>query len=221
MPQAQYKLTWFPASLPTSYKCIYGISVMPEWVKDTNMTNVNKSHSYLIVSGPDDRVYWFLFVDMGKMYHAEELPRFTKADEDLVVAQHKNDKLTEKFTFRDLYSKKVSSILTPLPEYVFKKWHFSRIMTVGDACHKVCSPWSDPFCWGEKKRKKEKMTQLSVLNCPYLTVQPHQRPRWKQRHRNNSCPHQQPRAHAQGDTGRCSAHRGTNPRLLCSDTGQA
>lgn len=120
------------------------------------MTNVNKSHSYLIVSGPDDRVYWFLFVDMGKMYHAEELPRFTKADEDLVVAQHKNDKLTEKFTFRDLYSKKVSSILTPLPEYVFKKWHFSRIMTVGDACHKVCSPWPDPFCWEKKKGKRRK-----------------------------------------------------------------
>ncbi|GKT53993.1 FAD binding domain-containing protein [Colletotrichum tofieldiae] len=73
---------------------------------------------------------------MGKTYYGPDLPRFTKEDEAVLVKEHQNDRITEKFSFRDLYSAKISSVLTPLPEYVFKKWHFNRIMTIGDAAHK-------------------------------------------------------------------------------------
>lgn len=100
-------------------------------------TNLNKGYSYLVISGPQGRVYWFLFVNMGKTYYGPEPPRFTKEDEEALVNEHMNDKIVENRTFRDLYSTKISSVLTALPEYVFKKWHFRRIMTIGDAAHKV------------------------------------------------------------------------------------
>lgn len=45
--------------------------------------------------------------------------------------------VTENISFKKLYDAKISSTLTPLPEYVFKRWHFKRIMTIGDAAHKV------------------------------------------------------------------------------------
>ncbi|KZL67421.1 fad binding domain-containing protein [Colletotrichum incanum] len=132
---------YIPASehthcLPTVYKCIFGISVLKSWEAGTTQTNFNKHFSYLVISGPQNRVYWFLFVNMGKIYYGPDLPRFTKEDEAILVKEHQNDKITEGLSFRDLYSAKISSVLTPLPEYVFKKWHFNRIMTIGDAAHK-------------------------------------------------------------------------------------
>ncbi|KAL1853095.1 hypothetical protein Daus18300_011923 [Diaporthe australafricana] len=122
--------------LPTVYKCIFGISIDKSWKHRTVQTNLNKGYSYLVISGPHDRVYWFLFVNMGKTYYGPEPPSFTKEDEEALVKEHMNDKVVENRTFRDLYSTKISSVLTPLPEYVFKKWYFRRIMTIGDAAHK-------------------------------------------------------------------------------------
>ncbi|KZL86200.1 fad binding domain-containing protein [Colletotrichum incanum] len=123
--------------LPTMYKCLFGISVMKDWDHTTIQTNMNKRFSYLIIGGPNDRVYWFLPVNMGQTYRGKEPPRFTKEDEETLVSEHRNDKITESMTFQDLYSHKVASVLTALPEYVFKKWHFNRVMTIGDAAHKL------------------------------------------------------------------------------------
>lgn len=123
--------------LPTVYKCIFGISIDKSWEPQTVQTNLNKGYSYLVISGPQNRVYWFLFVNMGKTHYGPEPPSFTKEDEEILANEHMNDKILENRTFRDLYSTKISSVLTPLPEYVFKKWHFQRIMTIGDAAHKA------------------------------------------------------------------------------------
>ncbi|KAJ0109367.1 FAD-dependent monooxygenase andE [Diaporthe amygdali] len=128
---------YIPASEHKVYKCIFGISIDKSWEHQTVQTNLNKGYSYLVISGPQDRIYWFLFVNMGKTHYGPEPPSFTKKDEEVLVNEHMNDKILENRTFRDLYSTKISSVLTPLPEYVFKKWHFQRIMTIGDAAHKA------------------------------------------------------------------------------------
>ncbi|KAJ0163434.1 hypothetical protein CTA2_3014 [Colletotrichum tanaceti] len=110
---------------------------MKEWTAGTTQTNFNKHFSYLVIGGPRNRVYWFLFVNMGKTHYGPELPRFSKEDEARLVQEHRDDKITKDLTFGELYAAKISSVLTPLPEYVFKKWHFNRIMTIGDAAHKL------------------------------------------------------------------------------------
>lgn len=119
------------------YKCIFGISIMKEWPKDRFQVNCGHGYSYLIVSGPKNRIYWFLFYNIGKTHYLPDLPTYTKEDEAELVKKHLGDKVSENFTFGDLYGNKISSVLTPLPEYVFKKWHFNRIMTIGDAAHKM------------------------------------------------------------------------------------
>ncbi|OHF03728.1 FAD binding domain-containing protein [Colletotrichum orchidophilum] len=133
---------YIPASektecLPTVYKCIFGISIIKDWEDSTVQTNFNKHFSYLVISGPSNRVYWFLFVNMGYTHYGPELPKYTKEDEAKLVKEHQDDNIIENFTFKDLYAARISSVLTPLPEYVFKKWHFNRIMTIGDAAHKL------------------------------------------------------------------------------------
>lgn len=75
---------------------------------------------------------------MGKTLYGSEIPRFTKEDEEKLVKEHWDDHITPSLKFSDLYKHKISSVYTPLPEYVYKKWYFQRIMTIGDAAHKVC-----------------------------------------------------------------------------------
>lgn len=75
---------------------------------------------------------------MGKTLHGSEIPRYTKEDEEKLVKEHWDDYITPTLQFSDLYKHKISSVYTALPEYVYKKWYFQRIMTIGDAAHKVC-----------------------------------------------------------------------------------
>lgn len=73
--------------------------------------------------------------------HGNDIPRYTKEDEDRLLAQRENDNVTPNLKFKEVLDKKISSVLVPLEEYVFKKWYFKRIITIGDSAHKVrCNP---------------------------------------------------------------------------------
>lgn len=126
---------------------------MKDYQPSTTTSTWYKHCSLLVIAGPryvllplvwqrladqvSNRVYWFMFQNLGKKYEGEELPRYSKQDEESLAKEHWNDQVTENVTFGDMYAARISSVLTALPEYVFKKWHFRRIMTIGDAAHKV------------------------------------------------------------------------------------
>ena len=96
-------------------------------------------NSYLIVPAPGDRVYWFLFTSVGPTKRGKDIPRYTKEDEAALVNEHRNDPIHDNgAVFGDLYDASIISTLVPLEEHVFTKWHFKRIVTLGDASHKVC-----------------------------------------------------------------------------------
>ena len=95
----------------------------------------NDKFSYLVGSGTN-RTYWMLFKNIGTRY-GSDIPRFTEKDEEAVVKEHWNDYVAPTVQFSDLYKHKTKLVYTSLVEYVFKRWHFQRIMTIGDACHKV------------------------------------------------------------------------------------
>ncbi|KAL1626715.1 hypothetical protein SLS54_002878 [Diplodia seriata] len=99
-------------------------------------TVFNKDRSHLVIAGPGARVYFFLFVKLNRTYHPD-IPRYTKEDEEALARKYQDDAITETVRFRDIYEGRTASVLTALPEYVFKKWHFGRIITIGDAAHKV------------------------------------------------------------------------------------
>lgn len=100
--------------------------------------NLNKGFCHVVASGPEEgRLFWFLFVNLDKTIYGPELPEYTKEDEEALANEHLDDKIDDTHTFRDLYSTKIASVLTTIPEYVFKKWHFQRIITIGDSAHKA------------------------------------------------------------------------------------
>ncbi|KAF5708528.1 zeaxanthin epoxidase chloroplastic [Fusarium mundagurra] len=122
--------------VPCYYKCIFGISRPIEELSHGSHYVYNDKFSYLVLVGPGGKFYWFLFVKLPVTLYGNDISRYTKVDEEKLAAQHATDQITPEVTFGKLYGARTSSTLTPLHEYVFEKWHYKRIITIGDAAHK-------------------------------------------------------------------------------------
>jgi len=112
---------------------------MPDIPADSAMQIVGKRYSMLINQGAGRRIYWFLFVKLENttvgLY--ETIPRFGKEDEIAMIQQYGDARITDKVTLKGLYKHRRAATVTALPEFVFSKWHFGRIIITGDAAHKV------------------------------------------------------------------------------------
>lgn len=62
---------------------------------------------------------------------------YTKEDEEKILKSIEDDDITPNMKFKKVIEEKISSVLVPLQEYVFRQWHYDRIITIGDASHKV------------------------------------------------------------------------------------
>ncbi|KAI8244396.1 FAD-dependent monooxygenase andE [Colletotrichum sp. SAR 10_77] len=101
------------------------------------ITAYNDGWSYLIVDAPGNRTYWFLFEGVGETKRGKDIPRYSKQDTEKLALAHMPDRLYEEVTFGDIYKNKIIATLVPLEEYVFEKWHYKRIVCIGDASHKI------------------------------------------------------------------------------------
>ncbi|KAL2289352.1 hypothetical protein FJTKL_02354 [Diaporthe vaccinii] len=84
-----------------------------------------------------NRTYWFLFKAVEKTLRGKDIPKYSKEQMEDLAQEHVDDKICETVTFGALYGNRIMSTLVPLEEYVFEKWHYKRIITIGDACHKI------------------------------------------------------------------------------------
>lgn len=103
-------------------------------------SGLGKHHSYLFTGGPEGCVYWFLFFKLAQRVYGDDIPSYSKEDEKKLLAERENDNLTPTLKFKELLDKRISSVLVPLEEYVFRKWYFKRIITIGDSAHKEHTP---------------------------------------------------------------------------------
>lgn len=62
---------------------------------------------------------------------------WAKEAEDELAEKYRDSSITPTVRFSDLYKRKVNSVYTTLPEYVYKQWYSGRSITIGDASHKV------------------------------------------------------------------------------------
>ncbi|KAJ0310237.1 hypothetical protein Brms1b_008831 [Colletotrichum noveboracense] len=148
------------SKVPATTLCIFGISHRPEAYPAASQHNtLSEGHSYFLMAAPGNRVYWFLFMELKETLYGENIPRwverrlfsyirshamadlnldrYTKDDEARIVEQHVNDRILENMTFGELYEKRIVTTLAPLQTYVFEKWHYKRLVTIGDSAHKV------------------------------------------------------------------------------------
>lgn len=95
--------------------------------------------SYLVIGGAEGRVYWFRFEKYAQRLYGTDIPRYTKVDAERAVTAALHEDINEEVKFSTLIEKRITSSMTALHEHVFKRWHFRRLITIGDSCHKVKS----------------------------------------------------------------------------------
>ncbi|KAK1461801.1 FAD binding domain-containing protein [Colletotrichum cuscutae] len=124
--------------VPVATKCIFGISKRPSNLPIHNQQMVfNEGRSYLIISAPGNRTYWFLFSGVGDTKYGKDIPKYSKEDTEKLALEYWEDLVFENVTLGDVYKNKIMATLVPLEEYVFEKWHYQRIVCIGDASHKI------------------------------------------------------------------------------------
>lgn len=133
---------YFPAQeedqVPCYYQCSFGIARNVDgWDAGEQCFTNGRGKSFLVVAGPGDRCYWFLFVRLPQIKYGKQITRYTKEDEARFVEEHSRLKIKEGLVFGQVYAKRLTSVLTPLHEVVYKKWFFDRVLLVGDSAHKV------------------------------------------------------------------------------------
>lgn len=139
----QHDPGFFPSrersDIPTEYCCIFGISRPTERFPRYSSQNIQgQNYSYLIATGPNHRIYWFLFKKLPNTARGyDEIPRYTEEQRDALAAEHASNHITDTLTFGELYAMRTTATLQALPEVVFGRWYYNRIMTIGDAAHKV------------------------------------------------------------------------------------
>ncbi|EGU80925.1 hypothetical protein FOXB_08551 [Fusarium oxysporum f. sp. conglutinans Fo5176] len=124
--------------LAADSKCIFGISKRPKSLPASAL-QINAffdRRNYMMLSAPGDRLYWFMFQDMDRTT-GSDIPRFTTEDQVNLAKKHFDDQVTASTTFGDVYENRLQTALVSLEEHVFSRWYFRRIITIGDAAHKV------------------------------------------------------------------------------------
>lgn len=120
---------------------MFGIAAMPEGLIEEGGVNTTFHHgaSLGVMAGGNHRCYFFMNQALPKELTGKEIPRFTEADCEQMARSRWEEKIQGDVKFKDLYQARVRAVLVPLQEYVMKKWHFGRIITIGDSAHKVSS----------------------------------------------------------------------------------
>ncbi|KAF2804993.1 FAD-binding domain-containing protein [Mytilinidion resinicola] len=125
-------------AVPCTYGCIFGISKPCAGIEPGGLHSIFRvDNSYLVNGGPNGRVYWFYFFKLPKKVYGSDIPRYTKEEEAKLLAARANDNILPNLKFGHLVKEKITTNMTALPEYIFKRWHYDRILNVGDSAHKV------------------------------------------------------------------------------------
>ncbi|CAH0022544.1 unnamed protein product [Clonostachys rhizophaga] len=125
-------------SVSADVRCMFGISEnVQALLRDSEDMITYPGRSYLIISGPSHRTYWFLFESLNETIRGTILPRYSEEDEIRMVERYANDHVGDSTTFRGVYQHRLRSALLPMEEFVSTRWSYDRIITIGDSAHKI------------------------------------------------------------------------------------
>lgn len=121
-----------------NYKAFFGICKRPQEIRETfGFKTFNQGRSYLCVTGPDDKMYYFGFFKTTDTNTLEEIPRYTADDAKKLVAEYADDVIYNGVTLGHLQARSTNLAMVPVEEYVLEKCFYKRAILIGDAFHKV------------------------------------------------------------------------------------
>ncbi|KAK1641495.1 hypothetical protein BDP81DRAFT_478845 [Colletotrichum phormii] len=125
----------FHLGLQSESECIFGVSKRPTGLPGTaiQVNSFFKSCNYMVLSAPNNSLYWFLFTSFARLY-GKAIPEFTKEYKLALAENHFDEQVTE--TFRDIHANRLQTTLVALAGHVFPRSYFQGVLIIGKAAHK-------------------------------------------------------------------------------------
>lgn len=96
----------------------------------------HQGHTYLSAMGSDGVVFWFLFSEVEKR-DGTNIARYTDKDVLENVRKYGNEQVANGWTLLELHENSTITGAAPVIDHIFTKWHYKRILTIGDSAHVV------------------------------------------------------------------------------------
>lgn len=125
-----------PTAIRCNFTALFGVSKLSGEAPPSANNTVGPGQAVALIANRD-RGYFLFYQLLPRELRGAEIPQFTAQQRDRFAEEHAGDVLQGSFTFGNLYQRRVRSVLVPLQNYAFKRWHFGRIICLGDTVHKV------------------------------------------------------------------------------------
>lgn len=114
------------------------MSTRPDGTPD-NITfyTFHENHSYVCLSGPEGKIYWFAFFKNDETTIHEDIPYYTSEEARELALKHVEDPLFHGLRFGDLITRQTAAVMVPVEEFVLEENFYKRAILVGDSFHKV------------------------------------------------------------------------------------
>lgn len=133
-----YSYSRCSSGIVSEYRCMTGISPSPPGMADKDIfRSINYHRSCVVLTQPGAKLCWWLafFKNENPLYHPN-IPRYTIDDHETILKSYGPDKIGTS-TLNKIYETAHYKVLVPVEEFTLEKWHFKRIVLLGDSCHKL------------------------------------------------------------------------------------
>ncbi|OJD30709.1 monooxygenase fad-binding protein [Diplodia corticola] len=128
-------------NIKCEYACVFGLAKPTPGIAPGDVIAVSRAHSTAgCMGGKDREVFLFWFWKLPQAQHScgiDAIPRFTDAEGRAELERGGDAVVAEGgVRLRDVAARLERSAVTALPHYVLRRWHYGRVVVVGDASHK-------------------------------------------------------------------------------------
>ncbi|WQF89220.1 Putative FAD-binding domain, FAD/NAD(P)-binding domain superfamily [Colletotrichum destructivum] len=124
-----------PSEVRCKWRTLFGIAAVDDVPRSANIT-MNQDFACALMSR-GHYAYLVLHEALPRTLVGDEIRPYGADAVDEVARRHWDDPIREGVTFADVYGKLTRKVLVPIQEYVLQKWHFGRVLLLGDAVHKT------------------------------------------------------------------------------------
>ncbi|KAH7063634.1 hypothetical protein B0J12DRAFT_759220 [Macrophomina phaseolina] len=128
-------------NIKCEYACVFGLAKPTPGIAPGDVIAVSKQHSTAgFMGGYRSEVFCFWFWKLPRGQQScpiDAIPRFTPADQEAQLARAADLVAADSgLRVGEVMRRLERSATTALPHFVLRRWHFGRVVLVGDASHK-------------------------------------------------------------------------------------
>lgn len=129
-----------PIAFTVEYACVFGISErLPALQAGEHINSYSDGLCVITFHGEKGRIFWFLLAKLPEKTTYPNTPRFSAKDAASFCDKFASFRVSKDVCVSDLWKHKSCASMTALEEGLLERWHYDRIVLLGDSVHKVSS----------------------------------------------------------------------------------